>query len=289
MWLLPPVPSLPPIRIPVNVMETPAESPVPANPLLWLEFAVPALSFGGALLAIVLLQAGVTLDSRFPSLGCVFASITLAYLAWLRPRKDIVALSTPIYSIIFFILPSESLPGIVLQLLYAMSLTLLQVRLKHRFGQTSAAAARTAELTGPLEEYAGRVRGLPAGMTPEAAHRAAIVFLRFSQGEYRSAAETAAAGASDGTAIGRACAIVAEQAAILDKPSPRQVAPRIFFFENRPFLAKSQSGENEDRIADAALDNALLLLFAAAWIGSEADRPRLLTGRAFAEKLLEST
>jgi hypothetical protein len=270
-------------------MVTPAKSPVPVNPFLWLELAVPALSFGGALLAILLLQAGVTLGSRFPSLGCIGASVTLAYLAWLRPRKDIVALSTPIYSILFFAMPSETLPGIVLQLLYAVSLTLLLVRLKHRFGERGLAGARSADLTGSLGEYLGRIRRISAGTTPEAAARAAIVFLRFSQGEYRSAAEVAGSGTSDNTAIGRACAIVADQAAILETPSFRPVTPRIFFPEDFPLLAKSLAGESEDRIAEAALENALLLLFGAAWIGSEADRPHLLTGRAFAEKLLGST
>ncbi len=270
-------------------MEIPEKSPSPAKPLLWLELAVPALSFGGALLGIILVQAGVTLDSRFPSLGCVFASCALAYLAWLRPRKDIVALSTPIYSIIFFVVPLESLPGIVLMLLYAVSLTLLLVRLKYRFGQTGTVATRTTELTGPLKDYTERTRNDFAGTTPEAAHRAAVAFIRFSEGEYSSAALTAAAGSADGTTLGRACAIVAEQAAILDKPSPRPVAPRIFFAEDIPLLAKPLPAENEDRIADAVLDNALLLLFAAAWAGSETDRPRLLTGRAFGEKLLEIT
>ena len=68
--------------------------------------------------------------SIFRHSGCVLASCFLAYLAWVRPKKDIVALSTPIYSFLFFIVPTDYSTGIVLQLLYAVSLTILLVRLK---------------------------------------------------------------------------------------------------------------------------------------------------------------
>jgi len=78
----------------------------------WLEAAVPLFSFGGAFLAILSEWQGILLDFHIPALGCVLASFILAYLAWIRPKKDIVALSTPIYSFIFFLIrPNFSTGG----------------------------------------------------------------------------------------------------------------------------------------------------------------------------------
>ena len=50
--------------------------------------------------------SGIHPGFRIASAGCIIASFILAYLAWIRPKKDIVALTTPMYSIIFFVLPS---------------------------------------------------------------------------------------------------------------------------------------------------------------------------------------
>ncbi len=136
------------------------------NPHLWLELAVPLFSFGGAAVAILAGIQGISLDSHYPALGCVLASCVLAYLAWLRKKKDIVALSTPVYAFIFFLVPTEVAVGIILQLLYAVSLTILLVRLKLRFG-SMAPVPGTPEQEGPLDGYVGLVRqslpGLPPG------------------------------------------------------------------------------------------------------------------------------
>jgi hypothetical protein len=45
---------------------------------------------------------------------------------------------------------------------------------------------------------------------------------------------------------------------------------------------------DEDHAFYLALDNALLLLYSAAWNGSERDRPHLLSLQAFAQKLMSS-
>ena len=63
----------------------------------WLEYLVPLLSFGGALVGIFFWITSASVDYRISILGCVLASWVLAYLAWMRPKKDIVALSTPVY------------------------------------------------------------------------------------------------------------------------------------------------------------------------------------------------
>lgn len=47
----------------------------------WLELGVPLLSFGGAVLAIVLWISSAPFDFRISIFGCVLVSWDLAYLA----------------------------------------------------------------------------------------------------------------------------------------------------------------------------------------------------------------
>jgi len=118
----------------------------------WLELAVPVISFGGILIAFFFLSQGNIQDIRIASAGCIIASFILAYLAWIRPKKDIVALTTPLYAIILFVLPSELVPDLILPILYAISLTILLVRLKYRFGKPGTAVTMGKELGGTLKE-----------------------------------------------------------------------------------------------------------------------------------------
>jgi hypothetical protein len=48
------------------------------------------------------------------------------------------------------------------------------------------------------------------------------------------------------------------------------------------------SNIDEDHAFYLALDNALLMLYSAAWNGSEKDRPHLLARQPFAQKLMSS-
>jgi len=112
----------------------------------WLELAVPVVSFGGILIAFSLLAQGYLLSFRIAPAGCIIASFILAYLAWIRPKKDIVALTTPLYAIILFVLPSDLIPDLIVPILYAISLTILLVRLKYRFGKPGTAVSMGKEL-----------------------------------------------------------------------------------------------------------------------------------------------
>jgi membrane associated rhomboid family serine protease len=96
---------------------------------LWL--LVPALSWGGVV-------AGILLPFSPPYLslgasGCVLGSIAIAVLALRKKRKDIVSLCTPIFAFIIFITPLETRPGLLMEVLYAATLTALVIRLEKRF------------------------------------------------------------------------------------------------------------------------------------------------------------
>ena len=262
-----------------------------------MELGVPLLSFGGAALAVLFWTTGATIDFRFSILGCVLASWLLAYLAWIRPRKDIVALTTPIYSFIFLAVPTDSFSAVILELLYAVSLTILLVRLKYRFGRPGPAARDAKELAEPLRTYVEQTRDLWTGTSPEAAHHATVAFVRFAEGEFGETARRSGTAAGQPEDIGtapcltRAFMIVSEHASLLDQSLPHPATYRTFLPEDSGVLAKHLVPEQEGDYDgfDTTLDNALLLLFSAAWNASpEEDRPHLLACQSFAQKLLSA-
>jgi hypothetical protein len=259
----------------------------------WLELAVPLLSFGGALLAILFIVTGITADFRVTILGCILASWALAYLAWIRPRKDIVALTTPIYSFIFIAVPTDIFSSLVLELLYAASLTLLLIRLKYRFGSPGTALSDRKDLAEPLRTYVEQTEVTCTGISPETAHRATLAFVRFAEGNYEDAARVAGAAAgqleNDGisSCLVRAFKIVRDHAAHLDTSSPRPHTFLSFSPEDAGQLAKpGPVPSGADQEFDTILDNALLLLYSVAWTASERDRSHLLVCQPFAQKLL---
>ncbi|MCX6689716.1 MAG: hypothetical protein NTZ39_08550 [Methanoregula sp.] len=259
-----------------------------------LEYAIPLFAFGGALIGIFFWMYNVPVDIRVPIFGCVIASCILAYLAWIRPRKDIVALTTPIYSFIFLGFPIDNFSAVVLEVLYAVSLSILLVRLKYRFGVASAPVLDKKELADPLlKSYVEKTRDVLVLTGAEPAHSAAVVFVRFAEGEFLAAArgaESAIAHLSDASAprsLQHAFAIVKEQSERLDKSLVQPESFLVFPPEDAGMLAKvpdPKFGKPEEY--DTALDNALLVLYAGAWNASETDHPHLLECQPFAQRLL---
>lgn len=260
---------------------------------LLLELAVPLFSFGGIVVAFLFLSQEYIQSYHIAATGCIIASFILAYLAWIRPKKDIVALTTPMYSIIFFVLPSDLIPDIILPLLYAVSLTILLVRLKYRFGKPGTAVSLGKELGGSLKAYIDQTRDLLKNISPDTAHQATLTFVQFAQGDYAKVARISETITGNGHnaaydhCLARAFSIVKEHAALLDKSLPRPLSYQVFNPEDSGLLAKEMpAGEDNDQEFFTTLDNALLLLFSVAWNGSEKNRPHLLVCQVFAQKLM---
>jgi len=261
----------------------------------WMELAVPLFSFGGVFLAILFQELGISLDSHYTALGCVIASCILAYLAWIRPKKDIVALSTPLYSVIFFLLPTDNETQNILQLLYAVSLTILLVRLKYRFGEPGTAVSLGKELGGSLKTYIDKTQDSLKNTSPDTAHRATLAFVQFAQGDYGKVARISLTVSMPGEDTGRdhslarAFTIVKEHAELLDQSLPRPFTYQVFNPEDAELLANLMPPDpDKDHEFYLSLDNALLLLFSVAWTVSERDRPHLLACQVFAQKLMSS-
>lgn len=279
---------------------SPSPDPAGTGPLYisLYEAAVPVIAFGGAALGILAWTLQPATDLRLTAAGCVISSFVLAYLAWIRPRKDIVSLTTPIYALIFFAVPlSEPVTTIVLELLYAASLTALLVRLKYRFGSAEPTGKNEADLPPLLRGYAEKIQPACAGLPPAAAHRAATVFLRYTSGEYsevRNEADEgilALGGSGCSPAFVTAFEIVREQAEITEKSRPRPEWYRHFesadeFLLARPLPAAETGTDGYDPGYDAALDNALLLLFAGAWNAVPEDRKFLRTAAVCAARII---
>jgi hypothetical protein len=256
----------------------------------WLEVAVPLLSFGGALIAILLWTLPVETDLRITILGCVLASWVLAYLAWIRPKKDIVSLTTPIYSFVFLAVPTDNFSVIILELLYAASLSILLLRLKYRFNAPPAIPDKE-KLSGALKTYTERTHDILTGTPPDTAHQATRSFVQFAQGEYAEAARISGDVTGHDTnhnpVLTRAFAVVLEHATVLDQSLARPEPYLTFQPEDADLLALPiPSALEKDQEFDATLDNALLLLFSAGWNASEEDRPHLLMSQDFAQKLM---
>lgn len=258
-----------------------------------LEAAVPILSFGGALIAILFWRLNAQIDFRITILGCVVASCILAYLAWIRPKKDIVALTTPIYSLVFLAVPTDYFSTIILELLYAASLTILLLRLRYRFTTTPGMILEGKELTGALKTYTERTQGVLSETHPDTAHQATRTFIQFAQGEYEEAARIAGSVTGHDTTgnpvLTRAFAVVLEHATVLDQSLPRPETYLTFPAQDADLLALPiPSALEKDQEFHTTLDNALLLVFSAAWNASVQDRTHLLASQAFAQKLISA-
>lgn len=91
---------------------------------------VPGIGFGGIGLEVVFPDLHVLGSTG--AWGCVLASFVLAYIAYQKPRKDIVSLLTPLYAVLIFANPDFSQERLI-QILFTASLTVLILRLKWRF------------------------------------------------------------------------------------------------------------------------------------------------------------
>lgn len=97
-----------------------------------LSLCVPIFAFGGILVAYLLAAYGF-IDQAGPfAWGCIIGSLILSYLAYLKPQKDIVALLTPVYAILIFF-GLENASTLILQILYAVTITLVLIRLNRVF------------------------------------------------------------------------------------------------------------------------------------------------------------
>jgi hypothetical protein len=260
----------------------------------YLSVAVPLTSFGGLGLAIALQYLGIIPDAGEFYWGCVIGSICLGYLAWIKPRRDIVALLAPLYAFLIFIVPLEMRPNIVLQALFAISITILLVRLNKRFSSPPSKKSEEDPMEKYLYDYMQRISPNYRDMDPDAAHEIASTILSFKFELYPKtlqSAENALARIPDTGAaktLRKAVTIIRDRADNLQKSRIKVVSEQSFSPEDEQYLAIVLPPESVENQEDLKLDNALLLLYAVAYLESPDDGQSLDEHQNFVLQIISS-
>lgn len=261
---------------------------------LILSIAVPVTSFGGAALGYGLQLSGVIADAGEFYWGSVIGSILLAYLAWLKPRKDIVSLLAPLYALIIFIIPLELRPNLVLQLLFAASITILMIRLNVRFNVTSTQETEEESMEKYLYDYITRLSPQFQGIDRATAHEIASAVLSFKFTLYRKvivSADNAIAKLDDSPAqrvLKAALEIVRDRADNLENARVSGYSPIVFSPDQEEFLALRLPPDEIKDKDTLVLNNAILLLYAVAYLESPDDGQALDEHQNFPLQIISS-
>jgi hypothetical protein len=260
----------------------------------FLSIAIPVVSFGGAALGYGLQVLGVIPDAGEFYWGCVIGSVLLAYLAWQKPRKDIVSLLAPLYALIIFIVPMELRPNLLLQVLFAASITILMVRLNVRFNVHPTQVTKEDPMEKFLYDYITRLTPLYRGIDRATAHEIASAVLSFKFTLYRKVIVSAdnAIGKLDDSPADRvlkaALEIVRDRAENLENASVSGYSPVKFSPEQEEYLAIRLSPDKIEDKDTLVLNNAILLLYAVAYLESPDDGQALDEHQNFPLQIISS-
>jgi hypothetical protein len=260
----------------------------------WLTIAIPLVSFGGILAAILLKESGKITNAGEFAWGCVAGSFLLGYLAYIKPKKDIVAICAPIYGIIFFLVPVEETRPLLLQVLFAASITALLVRLNRKFSSSADDRGGSEPMEHFLRDYIERIKPEFKTIQEKTAHEIASAFLAFKFGLYQNAidecrlasAQVPTGGSND--ALRKALQIVQLNAEDLENAQVTADTRAAFSESEHPFVAINLQQEAIEDPASLELDNALILLYAVAKNTSPDDELALDEHQKFVLKILTS-
>jgi hypothetical protein len=257
-----------------------------------LTIAVPAVSFGGAGLGILLAWQEVIADAGSFYWGALAGSFLLAYLAWIKPRKDIVSLLAPLYGVIIFLLAVEMKPTVLLQLLFAASLTVLVIRLNIRFSTLPAKDKYEDPMEKFLYTYLHRITPNFRSVDRDTAHEIASAVLSFKFGIYPNAISGAdkAIGRLKGegafATLRKALTIIRDRAESLQASQVKSYSEKTFSADDFQYLAIVLPPELIESSESLALDNAMILAYAVAYLCSPDDGQSLDEHQNFVIQIL---
>ncbi|KDE56347.1 hypothetical protein EI28_11245 [Methanoculleus sp. MH98A] len=258
---------------------------------LWI--AVPAVSFLGIGIELLLASVGFPYALWAGVAGCVIASCILCYQAYQKPRRDLVSLFTPLFAFLILVIPNEiSSGGVLVQTIFAATITFLAVRVEKVFN-----APKLQEMTMKqmLNEYIGRIEPLLAVIDEETGHLVAQSLLTYKFGLYANAMEksTEALARLDAItprpgALERALLILRERAGGFAKSRVTANPEHVFTEEDYDDLAIQLRPDLVEDPAVLDLDNALILLYAVGIETSPEDELPLEEHQRFIIQILES-
>jgi hypothetical protein len=261
---------------------------------LILSIAVPAFSFGGTGVGILLEEFGYIENAGLFYWGCLIGSFILAYLAWVKPRKDIVSLLAPMYAVIIFMAAVEITPNIILQLLFAASLTVLVVRLNIRFSIPLVKEQGEDPMEKYLYDYIHRITPSFRSIDRDTGHEIASVVLSFKFGLYPKAIESAdtavsrITGEASAAALRKALTIIRDRAVKLEQSAVKGYSTLSFSSEEEQYLAIIIPAEQIENHESFTLNNALVLTYAVAYLCSPDDGQMLDEHQNFVIQILSS-
>jgi hypothetical protein len=259
-----------------------------------LSIAIPVISFGGTGLGLLLEQLGIISDAGSFFWGSLAGSFLLAYLAWIKPRRDIVSLLAPMYAVIIFLFAVETKPTVILQLLFAASLTILAVRLNRRFSTPPAKGKEVDPMEKFLYAYMNRITPYFRSVERETGHEIASAVLSFKFGIFPNSlgsAERAIARLKGEGAIStlrKALVIVRDRAEKLQDSMVKSYSERFFSGDDFQYLPLILPPELIDSPENFTLDNALVLCYAVAYLCSPDDGQMLDEHQNFVVQILNS-
>ncbi|PKL62053.1 MAG: hypothetical protein CVV31_08345 [Methanomicrobiales archaeon HGW-Methanomicrobiales-2] len=254
--------------------------------------AVPAISFGGIGIEVLLAFVGFPYAVWAGIAGCVVASCVLCYQAYLKPRRDLVSIFTPLFAFLIFIMPNDISSGVIVQTLFAATIVFLAVRVEKLFNATTPQERTMKDV---LNEYIARIEPLFAAIDEETGHLIAQSLLTYKFGLYGSAAEkmTAALARLDTItpqpgALERALLILRERTGDLADSRVTANPEHTFTGADYDDLAIQLRPEQIEDPAALDLDNALVLLYAVGIETSPEDEQALEEHQRFVIQILES-
>ncbi|HOI12887.1 MAG TPA: hypothetical protein PLG75_03470 [Methanoculleus sp.] len=258
---------------------------------LWL--AVPALSFLGIGIELLLASVGFPYAIWAGVAGCVIASCILCYQAYHKPRRDLVSLFTPLFALLILVIPNEiSSGGVIVQTLFAATITFLAVRVEKMFNAPKLQEKTMKQL---LNEYIDRIEPLLAAIDEETGHLVAQSLLTYKFGLYPNAMEksTEALARLDTIAprldtLERALLILRERAGGFAESRVTTNPEHVFTEEDYDNLAIRLPKDQVEDPTVLDLDNALILLYAVGIETSPNDEQALEEHQRFIIQILES-
>jgi hypothetical protein len=259
-----------------------------------LSIAIPVISFGGTGLGVLLEWQGFIADAGSFYWGALAGSFLLAYLAWIKPRKDIVSLLAPLYGVIIFVIPLEMKPTVLLQLLFDASLTILVIRLNIRFSTPPAKDRDEDPMEKFLYAYMNRITPNFRSIDRDTAHEIASAVLSFKFGIYQNAigsADKAIArlkGEEALSSLRKALTIIRDRAESLQVSMVKSYSEKTFSADDFQYLAVVLPPGLIESPETFTLDNALVLCYAVAYLCSPDDGQMLDEHQNFVIQILSS-
>ena len=244
-------------------------------------------------MGVMLQLAGVIPNAAEFWYGPAIGGFLLGYLAWLKPRLDIVSICAPVFAVMILIVPLDTKPSLLIVILFAISITILLIRLEKRFS-TPAKISEEDPMEHYLYDYMERLRVMFSDVDRKTAHEIAQAFLSFRFGLYGNTVKQADEAillmkdTEPQKVLKKALTILRKRAGNLENADVTPVTDIFFVNDDAPYLAVHIPEEADQDPATLQLDNAIILIYSVSYMTSEEDEQTLDEHQKYITGMLSS-